>query len=184
MGYIQYLFHEMIIMRARSTPKIFISAIEGSCLGGGLELALACDYRIAADGPWKLGHPEVTLGGFPGGGGLQLLGRLVGVSKALRIGMSGETLTIRQAQELGLVDETVEQETLTDRVAEFAGKIANGPLQSIAAMKMATTLGSEMALPGALSLDRELYGKIFATEDIKEGAQAFKEKRRPEYKGK
>jgi len=184
MNYVQYLFHEMIIMRARTTPKVFIAAINGNCLGGGMELALACDIRVAGQGSWALGLPEVNLGGFPGGGGLQLLGRLVGFAKALRLGMSGETWTVDRAHELGIIDEVVDQEGLMAHVSELAQHIAEGPVKSIAAMKMGTTLGREMGLPGALSLDRELYNQVYATEDIKEGGNAFKEKRPPKYKGR
>ena len=184
MSYLQYLLHELIIMRARTTPKIFIAAINGGCLGGGLELACACDIRVAGKGSWRIGHPEVTLGGFPGGGGLQLLVRLLGLAKAVRIGMGGETLSVDEAHNIGLLDEVVEQEKLLEHVTELAGKIAAGPLKSIAAIKMGTTLGSEMALPGALSLERELYSQVFQTDDIKEGAAAFKEKREPKYKGR
>jgi len=183
-SYVQYLFHEMIIMRARTTPKVFIAAVNGNCLGGGMELALACDIRIAGQGSWALGLPEVNLGGFPGGGGLQLLGRLVGFAKALRLGMSGETWTVDQAHEHGIIDEVVDQEGLMAHVTDLARRIAEGPIRSIAAMKMGTTLGREMGLPGALSLDRELYNQVFATEDIKEGGKAFKEKRPPAFKGK
>jgi enoyl-CoA hydratase/carnithine racemase len=184
MSYLQYLFHEMIIMRARTTPKVFIAAITGNCLGGGMELALACDIRIAGRGSWALGLPEAKLGGFPGGGGLQLLGRLVGFAKALRLGMSGDTWTVDEAHELGVVDEVVDQEQVVEHALELARQIAAGPVKSIGAMKMGTTLGAEMGLPGALSLDRELYNQVFATEDIKEGANAFREKRPPEYKGR
>jgi len=183
-SYVQYLFHEMIIMRMRTTPKVFIAAINGNCLGGGMELALACDIRFAGRGSWSLGLPESKLGGFPGGGGLQLLGRLAGFSKALRLGMSGEPWTVEQAHEIGIVDELVDQEDLIGYATDLARRIAMGPLKSIGAMKMGTTLGGEMSLPGALSLDRELYNQVFATEDIKEGSKAFLEKRPPEFKGK
>jgi enoyl-CoA hydratase/carnithine racemase len=184
MSYLQYLFHEMIIMRTRTTPKVFIAAINGNCLGGGMELALACDIRIAGQGSWALGLPEAKLGGFPGGGGLQLLGRLVGFAKAMRLGMSGDTWTVDQAHAHGIIDEVVDQERVVEHATEMARQIAAGPTKSIGAMKMGTTLGSEMGLPGALSLDRELYNQVYATEDIKEGGMAFKEKRPPAFKGK
>jgi len=183
-SYVQYLFHEMIIMRMRTTPKVFIAAINGNCLCGGMELALACDIRFAGRGSWALGLPEAKLGGFPGGGGLQMLGRQVGFSRALRLGMSGEPWTIEQAHEIGVVDEVVDQEDLIAHATELARNIAAGPLKAIGAMKIGTTLGREMGLPGALSLERELYNQVFATEDIKEGSKAFLEKRAPEFKGR
>jgi len=184
MAYIQYLFHESIIWRARTTPKVFIAAIAGNCLGGGLEVAMACDIRIGGKGSWAIGHPEVRLGGFPGGGGLQVLGRLLGFAKALRLGMSGESLTMQQAYELGVLDELVDQEQVVGRASELARQIASGPTKSIGAMKIGTVVGAEAGLATSLAVERELYGQIFATEDLKEGAQAFREKRPPVYKGR
>lgn len=184
MAYIQYLFHEAIIWRARTTPKIFIAAITGNCLGGGLEVAMACDIRIGGKGSWAIGHPEVRLGGFPGGGGLQVLGRLLGFSKALRLGMSGESLTMQQAHELGVLDELVDQEQVVGRATELARQIASSPTKAIGAMKIGTTIGAEAGLTASLAVEREMYGQIFTTEDLKEGAQAFREKRPPVYKGR
>lgn len=184
MAYIQYLFHEAIIWRARTTPKVFIAAITGNCLGGGLEVAMACDIRIGGKGSWAIGHPEVRLGGFPGGGGLQVLGRLVGFHKALKLGMSGDSISMQQAHELGILDELVDQEEVVGRATALARQIAAQPTKAIGAMKIGTTIGAEAGLTASLALEREMYGQIFQTEDLKEGAAAFKEKRPPVYKGR
>ena len=184
MAYIQYLFHEAIIWRARTTPKVFIAAINGNCLGGGLEVAMACDIRIGGKGTWAIGHPEVRLGGFPGGGGLQILGRVIGFAKAMRLGMSGESLTMEQAHRLGVLDELVDQDQVLDRARELARQIASGPTKALGAMKIGTLVGAETGLTASLAVERELYGQIYATEDLKEGARAFKEKRPPIYKGR
>jgi enoyl-CoA hydratase/carnithine racemase len=184
MAYIQYLFHESIIWRARTTPKVFIAAITGNCLGGGLETAMACDIRIGGKGSWLIGHPEVRLGGFPGGGGVQVLGRLLGFAKALRIGMFGENLSMQKAHEMGILDELVDQEQVIPRATELARQIAASPTKSIGAMKINAVVGDEAGLTASLAVEREAYTQIYMTDDLAEGARAFKEKRPPVYKGR
>jgi enoyl-CoA hydratase len=184
MGYLQYLFHDQIIWRARTTPKVFIAAMSGTSLGGGLEVAMACDIRIGGVDAGAIGLPEVRLGGFPGGGGLQVLGRLLGFAKALRLGMAGENLTMQQAHELGILDELVDGADVVAHASKLAHRIAAGPSKAIGAMKIGTTVGAETGLSTSLAVERELYTRIFATEDLQEGAKAFAEKRPPEFKGR
>lgn len=170
-----------MIMKMRATPKVFVAAVNGHCMGGGLELALSCDVRIAGNGNWKVGLPEVNLGLIPGEGGTQLLGRIVGPSKALMLMVTGESFGPQRATELGLFDELVESERCLPRALEFAHTCANGPAKAIGFMKVALTEGLELPLYEGLAYERHLQNQLFDTADSKEGVRAFLEKRAPRF---
>jgi enoyl-CoA hydratase len=164
-------------------PKPTIAMINGYCLGGGCELALACDLRIGADSA-KLGQPEVRLGIIPGGGATQRLPRLVGYGKALQLVLTGEIVDAVSAYEIGLLDEIVPAEELRERTFEIARSMAEKSPVTLALAKRALRAASEMPLSAGLTYERELFALAFATEDKEEGVRAFLEKRPPEWKGR
>jgi enoyl-CoA hydratase/carnithine racemase len=170
--------------KLESTPKVVVAAINGHCLGGGLEMALCCDFRIAAEGSYRLGLPEVTLGLLPGTGGTQRLPRLIGRQKALDFMLRGTTMPPQDALAAGIVDEVVPAGQLLERTVERARGYATGPTFAIGRIKKATVQGSGMRLDEGLKLERELLIELFKSEDAKEGVSAFVEKRKPNYKGK
>jgi len=170
-----------VILRARSIPKIFIAAIDGHCMGGGLELAFACDLRFASQGGWKLGMPELSLGVMPGEGGSQLLGRVVGPSRALRLMLDNEVFGVEEAKEMGIVDRVLPREGFADAIHEYAKNVANGPRGAIGATKLALTEGLEMPLPAGFSFERMQQNELLRRDDSREGAKAFLEKRPPRW---
>jgi enoyl-CoA hydratase/carnithine racemase len=172
-----------VMSKFERTPKIVVVAINGHCLGGGLEIALCADIRIAAEGTYNIGLPEVTLGVLPGTGGTQRLPRLIGRQKALELMIRGVSLQPAKARELGIVDELVAAADLQARAHEMAGSFATGPTLAIGQIKLATVLGSGMAFASGMLLEHVAVGRLFASEDFKEGVKAFSEKRKPEYKG-
>jgi len=167
-----------------STPKVVVAAINGHCLGGGLEIALCCDFRIAAEGSYRIGLPEVTLGLLPGTGGTQRLPRLIGRQKALDLMLTGRTLTPPEALAAGIVDDVVPAGELLDRVITRARTYATGPTFAIGRIKQAAVQGFGMRLDEGLKLERELLIDLFKSADAKEGVTAFVEKRKPSYTGK
>lgn len=172
-----------VILRARSIPKLFIAAINGHCMGGGIEIAYACDLRFAAQGSWKYGMPELTLGVMPGEGGSQLLGRVLGSSRALRMMLDNEVLSVDQAHELGIVDVVVPQDELMDTVHAYAKRAADGPLLAIGATKVALTEGIEMPLAAGFSFERMQQNDLLRSADAREGAAAYLGKREPKWSG-
>ena len=166
------------------TPKVVIAAINGHCLGGGLEIALCCDFRIAAEGGYKIGLPEVTLGLLPGTGGTQRLPRLIGRQKALDLMLRGATLSPAEARDAGVVDEVVPAADLQARVAERARSYAEGASFAMGQIKLAAVQGYGQPLADGLAIEREALGRIFKSEDAREGITAFTEKRKPAYKGR
>ncbi|WP_029214600.1 enoyl-CoA hydratase/isomerase family protein [Kallotenue papyrolyticum] len=164
-------------------PKPIIAAINGYALGGGLELALACDIRLAADTA-QLGLPEVTLGIMPGWGGTQRLLRLTGPGVAKLLMMTGERISAQQAQQLAIVERVVPQAELLDAAKHLAHTLAGMPPLSIAAIKEAVNRGHDMALDDANAFEAGLFGALTATEDAKEGTRAFLEKRKPTWRGR
>jgi enoyl-CoA hydratase len=179
--------------RAMASPTVFdrvwdaplptIAMINGWCLGGGCELALACDLRVGADTA-MLGQPEVRLGIIPGGGATQRLPRLVGYGKALQLILSGELVDGVSAYEIGLLDEVVPAAELRERTLEIARSMADKSPVTLAIAKRAVRAAYEMPLSAGLEQERDLFALAFATEDKAEGVAAFLEKRSPEWRGR
>ncbi len=159
-----------------------IARINGHALGGGCELAQACDVRIAVEDA-KLGQPEINLGIIPGGGGTQRLTRLVGEGHAMRLVLSGELIDATEAQEIGLVDEVYPAEELDDRVYELAGAMAEKSPIALELGKQAVRASSRMDLESGIDYEAELFVQLFATDDKNEGIDAFLEGRDPEFTG-
>jgi enoyl-CoA hydratase/carnithine racemase len=174
--------HE-VLLKMEHTPKIFIAAIGGHCLGGGLEIALAADFRFAAEGEYRLGVPEVTLGLLPGNGGTQRLPRLIGRQNAMELLLTGKPLDPKAAAALGVVDRLVPAEQLLPEAVAFAASLAAGPTVAIGEIKLTAKQGLEMSLESALALERGGIFRLFETADAKEGMNAFAEKRKPTWKG-
>jgi enoyl-CoA hydratase/carnithine racemase len=174
--------HE-VLLKIEHTPKVFIAAIGGHCLGGGLEIALANDFRFAAEGDYRLGVPEVTLGLLPGNGGTQRLPRLIGRQKAMELLLTGKPLDPKTAATLGIVDRLVPADQLLPDAVAFAASLATGPTVAIGEIKLAAKQGVEMSLEGALALERGGIFRLFETADAKEGLDAFAQKRKPTWKG-
>ncbi len=178
------LAHEAF-RKMENSPLIFIAAIAGHCLGGGLELALACDLRFAAEGSYQIGLPEVNLGLFPGSGGTQRLPRLIGKSKALDLIANATTLKPADAKEIGIVDQLFpDAASCRAGAIEYAAKLASGPSVAIGHAKLAITLGLGGPLDLGLAIEREAIGRVFVSEDADEGIAAFREKRKAEFKGR
>lgn len=163
--------------------KPVIAAVNGYALGGGLEVALACDFIYASDKA-KLGLPEVTLGVIPGFGGTQNLSRLVGPNKAKELIFSGKILSAQQAREWGIVNAVFPAEELMAKVMEIAQVIAHNGMIAVASAKDAIVNGLNMTKEDGLRYESSLFATLFATEDQKEGMQAFVAKRKAEFKGK
>lgn len=160
-----------------------IGAINGFALGGGLELALACDFAIASETA-RLGMPEVSLGVIPGFGGTQQLARRVGPARAKELIFTGELIGAAEARDLGLVNSITPPADLMPRVRAIATKIASrGPL-AVAAAKRALRMGEDQPLERAVALEQELFGAMFASADQREGMRAFLAKRPPVFQGK
>ncbi len=175
--------HESLEKIAR-IPKLFIAMIGGHCLGGGLEIALACDLRFSGDGEFKLGLPEVTLGLLPGNGGTQRLSRLIGANRALELMVTGRTLMPSEALAAGIVDRMFPQAELEMKTMEYAQNIANGASFAAGRIKLAVNEGMQLNVHDGLALERKIAEAVFKSEDAKEGINAFVEKRKPAFKGK
>ena len=171
------------LSKMAASNKIYIAALNGHALGGGLEMALACDIRFAKDGRYYLGLPEVTLGLLPGNGGTQRLPRLIGVNKALEMMITGERVDPQAALELGIVNKLFSADSFMDDVMAYATKLADGASLAVGAIKRAVYDGIKMDLVDGLALERELIAPLYDTEDAAEGFAAFNEKRPPVYKG-
>ena len=170
-------------VRADTIWKPFIAAIHGYCLGGGLEMAMTCDIRIAAENA-QLGQPEINIGFMPGGGGTQRLPRFVSRAMAAEILLTGDRITAQEAYRIGLVSRVVPRDKLMDTAKEIANNICSrGPL-GVRATKEAMVRGYDMVLEEGLKLETQLATHIRTTEDFMEGARAFVEKRPPDYKAK
>lgn len=171
--------------RLEQTPKLVIAAINGHCVGGGLEVALAADIRIARKGGGKIGLPEVNLGVLPGTGGTQRLVRIAGKSKAIEMMTLGRTFDFEEGLQHGLLNHIFESANFMDAVLEYAAQFLTPgkATKAIGLIKRAVVSGSEMAFQDALSLERELQQQLFESEDAKEGLAAYNEKRQPNFKG-
>lgn len=169
--------------RMAGAEQVFIAHINGHALGGGLELTLACDIRLANAGTYKLGTPEVTLGLLPGNGGTQRLTRLVGSSRAMELLITGRTFSPDEALQMGLVAALYEPESAPDDVRTYAEKLAGGPALAIAAIKTCVHEGGQRSLDEGLALEAQLVERLFRSKDAAEGLTAFVEKRSPEFVG-
>jgi enoyl-CoA hydratase/carnithine racemase len=155
-------------------PRMVIAAVAGYALGGGCELALACDYRVAADTA-VFGQPEILLGIIPGGGGTQRLARLIGPSRAKDMILSGRQVKADEALRIGLCDHIVPAAELHQRCLELAAELARGPLAAQALAKRAIDVGLDLSLANGLALERELFVDVFRTEDSQIGVRSFLE---------
>ena len=164
-------------------PKPVIAAVNGFCLGGGMELALACDIRLASANA-KFGQPEVNLGIIPGGGGTQRLPRVIGLGRALRLILTGEMVTADEAAKYGLVEEVLPPEVLIDRAIAIGELIASKSPVAVAAAKEATRAAMSLPLDEGLRLETALFQLCFSSEDKAEGVHAFLEKRAPNFSGR
>jgi enoyl-CoA hydratase/3-hydroxyacyl-CoA dehydrogenase len=163
--------------------KPVIAALNGYTVGGGLELSMACDFRIASELA-ELGQPEINLGLIPGAGGTQRLPRLIGEGKAKEMIYTGERIPAKEALNLGLVNKVVPHDELLNEARRFALKLSEKPPLSLLAAKYAVKFGLESNLWSGLALESSLFGLLFSTEDFIEGVSAFLEKRKPKFKGK
>ena len=172
--------------RLEQTPKLVIAAINGHCVGGGLEVAMAADIRIARKGAGKMGLPEVSLGVLPGTGGTQRLVRIVGKSKAIELMATGQLFDFERGVELGIVNQIFEADGFAERVHEYARQFTapNKAAHAVGRIKRAAQTGSEISFESALALERELQQQLFQSEDAKEGLDAYVNKRKPEFKGR
>ena len=164
-------------------PKPLVAAIEGFCLGGGLEIALMADILVAAEGA-KLGLPEIRVGVLPGNGGTQRLPRLVGRPAAMLMLLTGEPVDAARALAMGLVSEVTPQGHALARALDIAGRIAAMPPIAAMLIKELVTQGAEASLPAAQAMERRAMALLFATEDRQEGVAAFLEKRKPAFRGR
>ena len=169
--------------RMAAAPQVFIAYIAGHALGGGLEIALACDIRLGAAGQYKMGLPEVTLGLLPGNGGTQRLTRLIGPSRSLELLLTGRTYTVEEAREMGLVADVYNADDAEARVREYAARLAGGAALAVAAIKRCVHEGGELSLANGIALEQELMEMLFGSKDADEGLHAFVEKRKPEFVG-
>jgi enoyl-CoA hydratase/carnithine racemase len=175
--------HQVLDRFAAEAP-LFVAAIAGHALGGGYEIALACDIRVAAEGRYRIGLPEVTLGLLPGTGGTQRLPRLIGRGRALELMTTGRTVTPAEAERLGMVDRLIPAGEFDQAVADLAASLAGGAPLAVAAITRAVNDGLDRPLPDALDRELEELAALFASEDAREGMTAFTEKRPPKFSGR
>lgn len=171
---------QQVFDRMEKFPKPIIAAINGACLGGGLELAMACHIRLAAADA-RLGLPELNLGLIPGYGGTQRLPRLVGRGKATQLILTSEMISGEEAQRIGLVDAIYPVEQIVDEAKKLAEAIAQKSAVTIKLALQAIHASEELSLSEGLEYEAKLFGEAFATEDAKEGVAAFLEKRKPQF---
>ncbi len=175
--------------RFEQTPKLVIAALNGHTVGGGLEIAMAADIRIARQGGGKIGLPEVNLGVLPGTGGTQRLARLVGKSKAIELMVTGRTFEFEEARQLGIVTDIYTaggRAEFLDQVLEYARRFTppNAASRAVGNIKRAVQTGAELPFQDALSVERELQQLLFQSQDAKEGISAYVEKRKASFKAK
>lgn len=177
------------ISRLEQTPKLCIAALNGHTVGGGLEVALACDLRIGRAGDYQLGLPEVALGVLPGTGGTQRLARLVGKSRAIEMMVEGSKMKFERAAEIGLVNKVWPAESADDflrKVVDYAHQFCppNGAAMAVGRIKRSVQSGLEMSQEQGLAFERELQAELFASADCKEGLNAYVAKRKPQFRGR
>ena len=172
--------------RLEHTPKLVIAALNGHTVGGGLEIALAADIRLARQDAGKIGLPEVALGVLPGTGGTQRLSRLVGKSRAIELMATGRTFSFEEAEEIGLVNQVLARDTFFDEATEYAKQFVppRKAAGAVGRIKRSVQSGLEMSFADGLALERELQQHLFQSEDAHEGLAAYVEKRTPNFKAK
>ncbi len=177
------------LARLEQTPKLVVAVINGHCVGGGLEVAMAADIRIARKGAGKMGLPEVTLGVLPGTGGTQRLVRLVGKAKAIELMAAGELFDFEQAAAWGIINKLYEADSsaaFMEQALAYARKftLPGKATRAVGLIKRSVQTGAEIPFESALALERELQQQLFQSEDAREGINAYVEKRTPQFKGK
>ncbi len=167
------------LLRLEHTPKLVIAALNGHCVGGGLEIAMAADIRIARKDAGKIGLPEINLGVLPGTGGTQRLSRLIGKSRAIELIVTGNTFSFEEAKEMGIVNDIYERDGFMDNVSEYARQFCppNKAAKAVGHIKRSIQTGWEIPMESALALERELQALLFNSQDAKEGLGAYVEKR-------
>jgi enoyl-CoA hydratase/carnithine racemase len=177
------------LSRLEQTPKLVIAALNGHTVGGGLEVAMAADLRLARKGAGKMGLPEVSLGVLPGTGGTQRLVRMVGKSRAIELMTTGELFDFEKGLELGLINQIYEAETgaaFMEQVLNYARQftLPNKAARAVGRIKRSVQSGAEIPFEYGLALERELQQQLFQSEDAREGLDAYVEKRKPQFKGR
>ena len=174
------------LLRLEQTSKLVIAAMNGHCVGGGLEVAMAADLRVAKAGGGKVGLPEVALGVLPGTGGTQRLSRMLGKAKAIELMVRGDRMTMEEAHALGLVNWLLPADGFHDKVLELARSFCPPARASraVGAIKRAVQTGHGVTLEAGLALERELQQQLFTSEDAREGIRAYVESRTPAFRGK
>jgi enoyl-CoA hydratase len=175
-----------MLLRLEHTPKLVIAAINGHCVGGGLEIAMAADIRIARKDAGKIGLPEINLGVLPGTGGTQRLSRMVGKSKAIELMVTGNTFSFEEAKDMGIINDIYERDNFMDNIMEYARQFTppNKAAKAVGNIKRAVQSGWEVPMESALAIERELQQRLFASDDAKEGLAAYVEKRPATFKAK
>src|SRR5215472_7639950 len=174
------------LLRLEQTPKLVIAALNGHTVGGGLEIAMACDIRIARRNAGKVGLPEITLGVLPGTGGTQRLARALPKNKAIELMTEGKLISFEEALELGLINYIYEPEHYWDEVMAYARSFCppNKAAKAVGRIKRSVQSGSEVSFSESLAIERELQQLLFQSEDAKEGIAAYIEKRSPSFTGR
>jgi enoyl-CoA hydratase/carnithine racemase len=177
------------LSRLEETPKLVIAAINGHCVGGGLEIAMAADLRVARKGAGKMGLPEVSLGVLPGTGGTQRLSRIVGKSKAIELMATGELFAFERGLELGLINQIFDADTseaFIEQATNYARQFTtpNKAASAVGRIKRSVQTGAEVSFESALALERELQQQLFQSEDAKEGLDAYVNKRKAKFTGR
>jgi len=174
------------LLRLENTPKLVIAAMNGHCVGGGLEIAMAADLRIGKAGGGKVGLPEVSLGVLPGTGGTQRLARLLGKAKAIELMVKGDRISMEEAHALGLVNQILPAEDFWPRALEVARSYCPPGRASMAvgAIKRAVQTGRDLSIEAGLAVERELQQRLFNSDDAREGFKAFVENRPPSFTGR
>lgn len=174
---------ERLCVALESLEKPVIAALNGYALGGGLEVAMSCDIRIASENA-RVGQTEINIGLIPGWGGTQRLTRLIGRAKAKELVFTGRIIDAKSAEQLGIVNMVVAADRLKEAVRQFALELASKAPVAVRVAKDLINKGADISLDSALALEREGFGVVASTEDLKEGVSAFTEKRKPVFKGR
>jgi enoyl-CoA hydratase len=173
-------FGQKVFLKLENGPKPVIAAINGFCLGGGLELAMSCHLRVASDRA-MLGLPEITLGIIPGFGGTQRLPRIVGMSKATEMILSGDPIRSEEALAIGLVNKVVSKDALLEEARKVASRLNGKSGLAIAKALKSIGLGSRVDIEKSMDVESSCFGELYGSHDMKEGLAAFLEKRKPNF---